>query len=61
MIACGKGSDATTDPTTGEVRTRKLAQLAFIGAGARVERFRFAKKRCDDLTGCACLIIAVLA
>jgi len=33
-----KASDATTDPTTGEVRTRKLAQFASIGAGARVAK-----------------------
>jgi len=33
-----KAPDATTDPITGEVRTRKLAQLASIGAGARVAK-----------------------
>jgi hypothetical protein len=49
MVAREKASEATTDPTTREVRTLKRAQLAFIGAGARVERFRFARKRCGHL------------
>jgi len=36
----------------------RLAQLAFIGADAWVERFRFVKKRFGYLTSCTCLTIA---
>jgi len=39
-------------------RMPRLAQLAFIGADAWVERFRFVKKRFGYLTSCTCLTIA---